>query len=232
MLRGFVTTEGTAEPLSRANVVIAALGAETQTDSAGGFILGGLRQGSFELSVRLLGYLPKFVTVALPIDTTVRIQLRPIAVLDTVSITSGRSRIPGFDERRALGIGQFVTREQLARQENRKTGDILARLPGLRVYRGKGYAWIGASRGVSTFQVPPLDRSDLERGARPQCYVNVYLDGALVYSASPFAPLFDVNSISPSEIEAIEYYSGAGQIPPRYNRTNAQCGVLLIWTRR
>ena len=64
--------------------------------------------------------------------------------------------------------------------------------------------------------------------------MDVYLDGALVYQYGMTSPqyLFDVNTIPPEQIAAIEIYSSASQIPAQYNRTSsAECGVLLIWTR-
>jgi hypothetical protein len=231
-LRGVVIAAASDLPLPRATVAIEKLNVRTVTDSRGQFAFPDLSPGTYSLSVRLLGYEPQTVNVVLSAaDSIHRVYLRQLATLDTMVVRDTRSTIPGFDERRAMGIGHFLTRDDLAKHENRRTGDILAQVPGIRVYRGKGYAWIGSGRGASTLQPPPLDRSDLDRGARPQCYANVYLDGAIVYTATPFAPLFDVNSISPANIEAIEFYSGGAQIPARYNRTNAQCGVLLIWTR-
>lgn len=231
-LRGVVVGPE-SQPLAGVSVQVSNVGHELLTDSLGRFSLARLEPRRYSISFRRVGFAP-FDTVLTLSEALqqLRVSLRRVATLESVRVNAAVTRVPGFDERRALGIGQFITRDALERQSNRRVGDILASVPGVRVYRGKGYAWIAAGRGVSTFQNPTLDKSDLERGARPQCYVNVYLDGAMVYSSSPNAPLFDVNSLSASEIEAIEYYSGAGQIPARYNRTNASCGVLLIWTRR
>jgi hypothetical protein len=47
-----------------------------------------------------------------------------------------------------------------------------------------------------------------------------------------FEPLFDINSISPSQIEAIEYYSGSADTPAKYSGLNSTCGVVVIHTRR
>jgi hypothetical protein len=74
-----------------------------------------------------------------------------------------------------------------------------------------------------------MDRS---LGARPACYVDVYIDGVIVFnSAHPEAGLFDVNTMRPESVEAIEVYSSAAQIPARFNRSSGGCGVMLIWTR-
>jgi hypothetical protein len=59
------------------------------------------------------------------------------------------------------------------------------------------------------------------------------VDGTLVYADSqrPHAALFDINSISPQNIEGIEVYRSAAQIPAQFNRTSSSCGVVLVWTR-
>lgn len=154
--------------------------------------------------------------------------------LGTVSVTAERPTIAEFEERRLAGFGHFITRAELEKQENRRTGDILARMPGTWMVRGSGgHAWIANSRGRQTIvRMPQPADDDLRRGAqRVACYASVYLDGSVVYTSGR-GPLFDVNQISPNQIEAIEYYSSASQIPPRFNRTDSACGVLVIWTRR
>jgi hypothetical protein len=50
-------------------------------------------------------------------------------------------------------------------------------------------------------------------------------------SREPTQP-FDLNTITPESIEAIEYYAGAAQTPVKYSRLGSNCGVLVIWTRR
>jgi hypothetical protein len=42
----------------------------------------------------------------------------------------------------------------------------------------------------------------------------------------------DINSFSPAEIEAIEFYTGPAQTPVKYSRLDSHCGVLVIHTRR
>lgn len=74
--------------------------------------------------------------------------------------------------------------------------------------------------------------SDVAAGARPACFMDVYLNGALVFdSRTPGNGLFDVNSVSPEHIAGIEVYTSTAQIPAKYDRTGGGCGVLLIWTR-
>jgi hypothetical protein len=69
----------------------------------------------------------------------------------------------------------------------------------------------------------------------PKCYAEVYLDDALMYTrrtSGASSPPFDINSIPPSNIRAIEYYSGADRVPPRYQKMATECGVIVLHTIR
>ncbi|MBI2614587.1 MAG: hypothetical protein HYW52_02690 [Gemmatimonadetes bacterium] len=37
--------------------------------------------------------------------------------------------------------------------------------------------------------------------------------------------------LAPEQVEGVEVYSGAGNLPPEFNRTDSQCGVIAFWTR-
>jgi hypothetical protein len=77
-----------------------------------------------------------------------------------------------------------------------------------------------------------LDAADSASGAKKTCYAQVYLDRHFVYHGRPAEPLFDINSIPPDRIEAIEYYASPAQTPAMYTQLNSTCGVVVIWTRR
>ena len=59
----------------------------------------------------------------------------------------------------------------------------------------------------------------------------MYLDNLLMNPQQPTEP-FDINTIAPEQIEAIEFYAGASQTPLRYSNLNSACGVLVIHRRR
>jgi outer membrane receptor for ferrienterochelin and colicin len=43
----------------------------------------------------------------------------------------------------------------------------------------------------------------------------------------------DINAaVSPDQVEAIEVYRGASEIPVQYNGSGAMCGAILIWTKQ
>jgi hypothetical protein len=153
-----------------------------------------------------------------------------------------RGKLVDYDRRKAAGIGHFLDRELFAKDEGRRLTEIIAaNVPGVSVYRGTGSkAWLATTRKSSsakcafckTTRNEMLDDFDIASGAPLACYVDVYLDGAMIYNASARkTPLFNLNSMSASEIEAIEIYSSAAQTPAQYNKTSGGCGVMLIWTR-
>ena len=247
-LRGRVIDELRRQPIANASVSLPALGRETHTDSAGRFRLAELTSGALLLVTRLPGYRPDTARLTLGADSVLEheVVLRRLSTLAPVSVSASAARaVPpsmvGFEERRASGHGRFIDRAMLARQGNRKTGDLVAQLvPGIRVQRGRSSkAWVasGRNRGTSVCAMcndaMALDAADVAAGAGPACFLDVYLDGALVYDSGSRsgAPLFDLNTLDPDEIEGIEVYTGAGQIPAKYNRTAGGCGVMVIWTR-
>jgi len=141
-----------------------------------------------------------------------------------------------FNEHRRVGLGHFFTREDGAKFDMGHLADVLAQTPGARFNGGTGgEGWLTSSRGRMPTD-SSVSKSDRSKGASPACYAQVYLDNMLMYSSKRTGgspdPLFDVNSIPPSSVEAIEYYAGPSEIPAKYMRLNSECGVLVIHTRR
>jgi hypothetical protein len=61
------------------------------------------------------------------------------------------------------------------------------------------------------------------------CPTLFFLDGTSIGNADRL----DLDFILPlDQIEAVEVYSGASQIPVMFNRTGSACGVIAFWTRR
>jgi hypothetical protein len=147
-----------------------------------------------------------------------------------------------FIERRRQGVGHFMDRSQLEKWTSRRTSEMLETVGGLKVQSGGSKGWVmngRVSASSCTFCRPAsitdiIDPADFAAGARPACYMDVYVDASLAFQfgLTPPMPLFDVNSIAPEAIEGIEVYSSAAQLPAKYNRSmGSGCGALLIWTR-
>ena len=74
-------------------------------------------------------------------------------------------------------------------------------------------------------------RAEQSQGIACACYAQVYLDATLMNQGTPTEP-FDVNSLSTTQIEAIEWYASPSETPSKYARLGSPCGVYVIHTRR
>jgi len=234
---GAVLTDSSARPIAGAEVTLPELSKGVLTNEEGGFRMTQVPPGRHRVQVRRLGFGPLDTTITFAASQTVerRIYLRRVVTLDSVSVVAERVVIRSFEEHRNIGLGHFFTREELAKQEGRKLSEILEQTSGVRVAQGQGnHAWIATSRGQRSLSpTDSLDPSDIRTGANPYlCYAQVYVDRQIVYRHRPGEPLFDINSISPDQIEAIEYYASPAQTPAEYTALGSQCGVVVIHTRR
>ena len=96
---------------------------------------------------------------------------------------------------------------------------VLSSLQGVRLVGRGTTAFVASSRGLKSIN------------GQGTCLAAVYLDRVMMYGR-PGDPPFDVNSIVPDDVEAIEYYSGPAVTPLEYSTLNSRCGVLVIWTRQ
>jgi hypothetical protein len=244
-----VVTDSGARPMPDAYVGIPMLQRSAITDSTGRAVLDRLPDGAHRVVARAIGFRPDSLIIELADGMTREITLRlrtHTPVLQEIRVSAVRTtRLPkmvGFYEREERGIGRFLDRELLARNEHRRTSDILNTVPGVYVrYGNTSKAWASSGRSVNAGGCPTcgtnpslaaINPGDRLAGAGPACYMDVYLDGALVYNSSArYAPLFDLNSIAPGGIEAIEIYAGGSQLPVQFHRTGSACGAVLIWLR-
>jgi hypothetical protein len=181
--------------------------------------------------VRAIGFRTESSTVTIDFDEVVSWDVvltrstgivLPERVVSASAPTTTPARLVEFMERREAGVGHFISREQLAKAEGglRKTGDLIAILPGVNAKKGSNKVWIATGRASSTgcafcsMSAAALNRADFAAGARPACFMDVYLDGAMVYdSRHPENGLFDVNSVPPEHIAGIEVYASARRSP-------------------
>jgi hypothetical protein len=254
VLAGRVVADTTRRPLVDVDVMIPDLGIGTTSSKTGEFRLSKVPAGKHVVRFRKIGYAMLDTTLSFTGHDSVVVTMARITELDSVQVL-GDMHDPGMDDfetHRKMGIGHFWTRADVAKFDNLKTADMLSQTSGLGVSRGTGgQGWIqGKGRNASirgTGSGIP-SQEDAIAGAGIGCYATVYLDNMRMYSPGRSSgqvkrergivydegavPLFDVNSIPPSSIEAVEYYAGAAQIPSKYMGLNTQCGVLVIHTRR
>jgi len=249
-LQGKVLADSGRRAVVNAEIAIQVLDLRTVSDSVGRYRLQRVPRGTHTVVTRAVGFRPDTAVTTFDGDETLisDIVLRAaLTTLPTVAVRETskpvtRGKMAAYEERKSFGVGHFIDRELFAKDENRRLSDVLAsNVPGLSIYRGSSStSWAASGRTKSSAKCAfcrvtrqeMLDAADIAAGAPLACYLDVYLDGAQIYNAAARGtPLFNLNSIQPAEIEAIEVYTSASQIPAQYNKTSGGCGVMLIWTR-
>jgi hypothetical protein len=197
----------------------------TLTDEEGFFRLEAPEPGSYMLYGESMGYRSSLEgPILLGEDQLVPAEFRldpmPV-VLDSLRIVAESKRyslvLAGFYDRERTGLGHFIGPEQIMdRFEARQITDFFWGVPGIRLMprdnmAGGGYV--------------PMMRAGA--GARGFCLPDVYLDGI------PQPPADEIdNIIMPFDIEGIEVYRSASEVPARYTTASSNCGVILLWTRK
>ncbi|HEU4993576.1 MAG TPA: carboxypeptidase-like regulatory domain-containing protein [Gemmatimonadaceae bacterium] len=237
-LTGVVRRDSSRTPIADAEILIPGMGLTVRTNVSGEYVVTGIPAGEHAVSVRHVGVVGQTIKISFTNNETIErdfvLTSLPL-VLDTVATVGlvSSARMREFEERRRIGIGHFITQDDLARQHGRLLADVLRRVPGLVIQPGTGSEqWVANSRGQSTIVLNRTpDRFARARGAKAACYADIYVDGTLVYGGRKDEPLFDINQLIVQDIAGIEYYAGAAQLPARFQRTGATCGALLVWTR-
>ena len=240
VLSGKVMTDSLEIPVLGAEVTIKDVRGMAFSDSLGHFVIASIPPGKQIVNVRRLGFAPITAVLTFVAGDTLEgefMLLTSVQRLRGVEI-KGRNttprRILEFEDRRKSGFGEFIGPEQLDKMESRRTDDVLRLIPGPYIQRSNimPSAWVAMGRGAYTPGIFTVDKSDITKGADPQkCYSTVYVDGVAVFSGMTGELLFDINSIPVNEIHGIEFYGGAGTIPPQYPQKRGTCGVLVVWTK-
>lgn len=205
--------DSAGEPVPLVQFREMATGRRADSDSLGRYQLRGLPVGHVYVEVRRIGYR------TMAIDTTlgegerlvIDLVLTPSARrLQTVTVNQEGELVTramlDFERRRRSATGIFVTRRQIEDEQPQHLSDMFRTAPGV-VIRG------GGAGGYSL---------RLTRGG--MCQPQYIVDGL-------YQPGFELDLIPPADIEGIELYRGSSEIPPQFNRFNAVCGVVVIWTR-
>jgi len=225
VVRGTVV-DGDERGVAHVRVVAGSAGnatvAAAVSDSAGAFLLALPAAGSYVLSASHIGYeSPAPLEVQLHSDEEVDVRIRVDAAafrLAAIDVTARRRMSFGraalyrrIEQLQQQGVGRFAVREEIERMRPQTTTRLLSQLaPGLRVIE---------TRDVNVNSV-------FMRRAAGSCAPAIFLDGMRM-NIRPF----NANAIiDPENIEAVEIYTGAAQIPVGYHDPQG-CGSILFWTR-
>jgi hypothetical protein len=229
------------------------------TDSTGAFSAPGsaVVWGTNELTVEHRAFSDQSVSDRVwvsnsdeTLDLVVALDVVPIA-LPGVDVPGRSTRLAaeGFYERREqFGSATFMTREEIAERNPRRTEDLLrGALNGSGMSRNirQTNPSLGPNGAVTPGQ--SFGRSDEGRPCLPIFYMNGLRLGSL--AGAPGSTPTGVNQgdavadqgssiarqldqlVSPEEIEGIEIYESIARMPAEYAPVGSVCGVVLIWTR-
>lgn len=226
------------QPVAKAEVLIAARQLRTETSDSGTFRLAVADPGAVDLLVRAIGHKATAARLTLgrhdtlTVDVTLEAgtqRLDPVEVEAPPPVVAGKMR--GFEERRRLGLGKFLTREFLAAREYSTVANVLRTASGLRLIRrpercGGGWAAATGHGGGGPQSC---------RGQRMEvaCYAAVYLDGLRYWApgdaVSDGPP--DIDQFRIVDLEGIELYRSSAEAPIQFPAARSDCGVLVLWTR-
>jgi hypothetical protein len=212
----------TGRPIAEAIVALPDLGRQSISDSEGRVRLEGLLAGHHRIEVRHLGYgTQQDRLVVEPGQTQLELRLSPRAI--AIEGVTALARSAAEEARRRSGSRQtLLVREDLAAIEGstRNLGDIARRMPGLRVRH------INEGGGTAIPQICiESGRGTMRDNLGDECSepVMVVLDGMPIFEP------WRLSSITPSEIESIQYMTSA-EAGGRFGMGSAR-GVLIIYTR-
>ena len=148
---GAVVTDSSDRPIADAEVSLPGIQKIGLTNERGAFRLADIPAGEHQVNVRRVGYGPIDTRITFASNETVRrrIMMSRSNRLDTVVVTE--SVLPStFDEHKKLGLGKFITREELEKARGRRLSEVLGSIQGAGMITGAmGNAYLASARGMS-----------------------------------------------------------------------------------
>jgi hypothetical protein len=204
-------------PVPHADVLLAGSHIKTATGDSGKFALRDLPAGSQTIQVRKVGFTATDTALLLssksPVEFAMTLRVAPVT-LSTVNVVreSALQRV-GFEHRKKVGIGYFMTEDQVRNRGETMFSDLARTIPGLMVRQ---------TRNGQTVIIPSRGRTFRDRGC-----IAYSLDGA-PFSDNPPGSIDDV--VKPDDIIALEVYDPA-EAPAQLGTGPINCWVIVIWTR-
>ncbi len=219
VVRGRVLDRSSGDPIARAIVSLEER-VMALTAADGGFAIDELSPGTYQFTVRRLGFEPAHAS--LEVDDSDRqadltIFLEPLTLqLDPVTVLGEEGsrvlQLEDFYERRAFGFGHFLTRADIEKRGTARVRDLFQLIPNF---------WTGRGRGCQ----PSLFLDGLRLRGDAKTVLNIFRRTD-VLDMLEFL-------ISVGDIAGIEIYAGPSQVPARFNMTSGGCPgrAIVVWTR-
>lgn len=219
-----VITDTLLRPLPVSDVTVVGTGARVTTAANGRFRFLRVSAGQYLMVVRRIGYAPTSSIVQVGQADTLRVSYtlaRSVSVLDTVRVRERRvsMRMSQFEARRAQGIGQFLTLEDIEKCGSVQISDYLRSMRGVDVSRQTQEAFGG------NIALSRREGGSFSTGSGA-CAMQVLLDGIVLPRS------FDLDLLpSPKQIAGVEVYSGAATVPPQFSGADRRCGLIAVCAR-
>jgi hypothetical protein len=238
VLSGVVREDSSGNALAGVEVLIEGTKHKATTDNSGRYVLGDLPTGNRVALFRFIGYRPARMRLNLSKGDTTRAdatlvkervqQLDPIAVTGTPAAPRGIG-LESFEERRRLGIGKFIDSTELRRYDQLRASDVLRRF-GVHIERMQDPR-VTSPRFI---QVASSGRKTvLTNNQAGLCLMQVILDGAELFNPAKLRAVpVDLSEFMTGSLAAIEVYASGAQTPIQFGGAGADCGTVVIWTRR
>ena len=191
--------------------------AGTRTDTRGYFSFEAVPPGAFTLVARRSGLQPVTDTIRVAhdvrLDVSMAMSAGPVELAPVLVVARSRGlEQSGFYERQRTGQGAFLTKAEIERMRGvALPTDLLRNMTGLQRARrpnGRGFRIVG----------------------RNHCPYRYYVDGVRIGQG------FELDDLEWHWIDAIEVYSGLGQVPARFADADPMrvrsCGAVVVWTRQ
>lgn len=211
-------TDTAGHPIVGARVEIVDTDIRSTSDLEGRYLLPGVWPGPVTLRVRRVGFTPETVSVTTTAGDTTRTNLTLGALVVQLAPTEvdadpSRGKMGAFNERRARGVGAFVTRAEIEKWQPASLTEMLRHVPG-----------VGVAQQPSGEPQPVRMQRSAATTVSGVCSVLLYVDG------HPY-PNGNVDDFPPQTVEGLEVYRSASEIPASFRTRDATCGVIAIWTR-
>jgi hypothetical protein len=209
---GRLHDDKTGEVVREAVIRLDSVRRDVSISSQGRFVLSKLAPGRHLLEILAIGYRPQAVEFTLAEGQVLERQFPMVFTGDQLADLSVEARnskllrrFADFERRRQVGLGTYITRDEIRARGYMSMGDALRTVHGVRVNCG------------AVECVPHMVSS------AAGCYPIYYVDGQLARSFAATTPI--------SDVQGIEVYRGAGEVPGEFAGSGAMCGVIAIWTR-
>jgi hypothetical protein len=138
----------------------------------------------------------------------------------------------GFEARRRIGRGKFLDSTDLRRNQHQYLDGVLNSIAGVTVVppRPCGPGQLSDCVADRTMRVALSGR----QLASDRCFLQVVVDGVVLGRGGThrWEDGFDLSRLGVSELRAVEVYRGGAEVPTEFNDAGAECGVLVLWTKR